>query len=353
MKKSLQMAFLAVLTLAYTSALADSGYRLLKKVPIPGDGSWDYISVDSVNRHVFVSHGSQIDVLDADSGNIVGKIVAPEPDPSVKTTTVTGVHGAAIAPELGRGFTSNGRASSVTIFDLKTLKPLGETKVGDGPDGYVYDSASRRAFTFSGRINGATAVDGADGKVAGSVDLGGKPEAASADGKGHVFVNIEDKDVVAEIDSRKLTVLEKWPVAPCHEPASMAIDPAHQRLFIGCRNKMMAVMNTENGKIVTTLPIGAQTDAAVFDPKLHLAFSSNGDGTVTVVHQDSADKYLVIDNVKTEPGARTMGLDLKTHRLFLSLADRPAPTPSAPAQPGAPRGTIVPGTFRVLIVGKQ
>ena len=350
MKKISSVALLALLSVASTVMFSDSGYHLIKKIPIPGDGQWDYISVDDVNRRVYVSHGTEIEVLDADSGAVVGKIPAPTVDPSNKSTSM-GTHGAAIATKLGRGFTSNGQAGSMTIFDLKTLKILGEAKVGDGADGYLYDPATQRAFTFSNHTKDGTAVEGATGKVAGSVDVGGKPEAATADGKGHIFVNIEDKDMVLKIDSKKLTVMERWPTDPCKEPASMAIDPAAGRIFIGCHNKMLAVMDTENGHVVTTLPIGGGTDAAAFDPGTHFVFTSNGDGNITVIKEEGPDKYSVIDTVPTEPGARTMGLDLKTHKLFLSLSDR---TPAPPAAPGErARGSLVPGTFRVLIVGRE
>ena len=347
----LLVAIIGIAALAFSA----SGYRLVQKVPIPGNGAWDYMGVDSANRHIFVSHGPQLEVLSADTGAIVGKIVAPGVDFSnPETLTGQGVRGATAAPELGRGFMPNARDGSVSIFDLKTLKVLNVVKVGENPDGYLYDPGSRRGFTFSNRTKGAAAVDIADARLAGTVDLGGKPEAAAADGKGHVFVNIQDKDVVKKIDSRKLVVEETWPTAPCHEPTSMAMDPKTQRVFVGCRGKdpLLIVMNSENGKVITTLPIGTGTDAAAFDPELRMVFTSNGEGTITVVHEESADKYQVIDTVKTEPGARTMALDLKTHKIFLCLADR-APTPPAAAGQPAPRADLVPGTFRVLVVAKQ
>ena len=346
-------SFLALLSLLATVAYSAGGYRLLKRIPISGDGTWDYIGADSVNRRIYVSHGSQLEVLDADSGAIVGKILAPGVNPADPSTLQgQGVRGAAIAPELGRGFTSNGRDSSMTIFDLKTLKVLGVVKVGENPDGYLYDPASRRAFTFSNRTKAATAVDGAAGTVAGNIDLGGKPEAAATDGKGLVYVNIQDKNLVTKFDSRKLTVMASWPTAPCEEPTSMAIDAKNHRLFVGCRNKLLAVMNTENGKIITTLPIGGNTDAAAFDPALRLVFTSNGEGTVTVIQEESPDKYSVLDNVKTEPGARTMALDLKRHKLFLCLANR-TPPPAPVAGQTAPPAQIIHDSFRVLVVGRE
>ena len=354
MKRLSQISFIAALAVLAAAVHAATGYRLLKTIPIPGAGtSWDYLGADSVNRHIFVSHGPQLEVLDADSYAVVGKIVAPGVDFSnPETLTGQGVRGAAAAPDLGLGFTSNGRDGSMSIFDLKTLKVLAVVKVGENPDGYLYDPASHRGFTFSNRTKGGTAVDLKEAKVAGNVALGGKPEAAAADGKGHVFVNVQDKDIVTKFDSRKLAVEESWPTAPCHEPTSMAIDAKNRRLFVGCRGQapLLLVMDTENGKIITTLPIGNGTDAAGFDPGTRMVFTSNGEGTITVVQQESADKYTVADTVKTEPGARTMALDLKTHKLFLITADRK----TLPASPGqAARTEVVPGSFRVLVVGRQ
>lgn len=351
MKKIFLISLWAAVTMVPVLAFAKSGYHLLKKIPIPGNGSWDYVSVDAVNRRVYVSHGNQIEVLDADSDALVGRIPAPRTEPSNKSRS-QGIHGAALAPQLGRGFTSNGRAGSMTIFDLKTLKILGETKVGAGPDGILYDPFTRRAFTFSHHTKAATAVDGLTGKVVGSIALGGEPEAAKSDGRGHAFVNIEDKNQVLKLDVRNLKVLARWKTDPCHEPASMAIDPSTDRIFVGCRNKLLAVFNTGNGHILTTLPIGAGTDSAAYDPETHLIFTSNGEGTITVIQQHSANNYSVLDTVKTEPGARTMGLDSKTHRLFLSLADR-AKQPQAKRGERRRRPPILPGTFRVLIVGRK
>lgn len=353
MKKFLPALLLAALAVFPPLGLAQSGYRLIKKIPIPGDAQWDYVSVDDVNRRVYVSHGTEVVVLDADSGEIMGKIPAPTPAPS-NTSTSQPVHGAAIAPDLGRGFTSNGRTNNSTIFDLKTLKPLGEVPAGDSPDGFMYDPGTHRVFIFNGHSKDVTVIDGAQGKVAGTISMGGKPEAATADGKGHAFVNIEDRDLILKLDTKKLLVEDRWKTDPCHEPASMAIDPARQRLFVGCRNKLLTVLSTEDGHIITTLPIGAGTDSAAYDPERRLVFSSNGDGTLTIIQQESPDNYSVVEDVKTEPGARTMALDLKTHKLFLSLADRVTPPPAAPGQPASRRGAgIVPGSFRVLVVARE
>jgi len=317
--------FVAILTVAFTSAGVSAapvaGFGITKKIAIPGQGSWDYLSVDEAARRLYVSHGTQVEVIDVDSGSIVGSI-----------SKTPGVHGIAIAPELGRGFVSNGQSATVTIFDLKTLKAIGEVPTGQKPDAIIYDPASSRVFAFNGGSNSATAIDAATGKVAGTVDLGGGPEFAAADGNGFVYDNLEDESLVLKIDSRKLTVEKRWPTAPCASPSSMAMDRANRRLFLGCRSKVMAVMNADTGQVITTLPIGDHVDATAFDTETKLIFNSNGEGTVTVIRQDSPDKYSVVETVKTLPKAKTMALDPKTHQLFLSTAES--------------------GQFEVLVVGK-
>jgi YVTN family beta-propeller protein len=318
-----QYSILAMLTacLVFPAVAADGGYSVIKKIPIPGQGSWDYLSVDVAARRLYVSHGTQVEVLDLDSGAIVGSI-----------PKTPGVHGVAIAPELGRGFVSNGQASTVTIFDLKTLKPIADVPTGKKPDAIIYDPATSRVFAFNGASNSATAIDAATGKVAGTVDLGGGPEFATADGRGFVFDNLEDEGLVVKINSRDLKVEQRWPTAPCKAPASMAIDRTNRRLFLGCRSKVMAVVNADTGQVITTVPIGDHVDATAFDEETKLIFNSNGEGTITVIHQDSPDKYSVVDTVKTLPKAKTMALDPKTHQLFLSTAES--------------------GQFEVLVVGK-
>jgi DNA-binding beta-propeller fold protein YncE len=301
--------FVLSLVLAATSALAADGYNITKKIPLPGQGSWDYLTVDESGRRLYVSHATQVQVLDVDSGEILGSI------PTI------GVHGIAIAPELGRGFISDGKAAKVLVFDLKTMKILQEVAVGKNPDAIIYDPASSRVFAFNGGSNSATAINAADGKVAGTIDLGGGPEFAAADGEGFVFNNLEDESLVLKIDSRKLEVIQRWPTAPCASPSSMAMDRPHRRLFIGCRSKVMAVMNADTGQVITTLPIGDHVDATKFDPETGMIFNSNGEGTITVIHQDSPDKYSLVETVKTLPRAKTMALDPKTHGLFLSTAE--------------------------------
>ena len=314
-------AFALALNLLAAPVASASGYSVLKKIPIPGQGSWDYLTVDEAARRLYISHGTQVEVLDVDSGAIVGKI-----------ENTQGVHGIAIAPESGRGFVSDGQASTVTIFDLKTLKTIAEVPTGKKPDAIIYDSATSRVFAFNGGSNSATVIEAADGKVAGTVDLGGGPEFAAADGAGNVFDNLEDESLVLKINSRTLKVEQRWPTAPCQSPSSMAMDHPNHRLFLGCRSHVMAVMDSDSGKVITTLPIGDHVDATAFDSETRLIFNSNGEGTVTVIRQDGPDQYSVVETVKTLPRAKTMALDPKTHQLFLSTAES--------------------GQFEVLVVGK-
>jgi len=292
------------------AAVAEGGYSVTKKIPIPGQGSFDYLTVDEGARRLYVSHGTQVEVLDIDSLAVVGNI-----------PKTPGVHGVAIAPESGRGFVSNGQASTVTIFDLKTLKPIAEVPTGQKPDAIIYDPATARVFVFNGGGNSVSAIEAASGKVAGTIDLGGGPEFAAADGTGYVFDNLEDQSQVVKINSRDLKIEQRWSTAPCASPSSMAMDRANRRLFLGCRSKVMAVMNADTGQVITTLPIGEHVDATAFDPATKLIFNSNGEGTITVIHQDNPDQYSLVETVKTAPRAKTMALDPKTHRLFLSTAE--------------------------------
>jgi YVTN family beta-propeller protein len=307
---SLLLLAASVCIMVGRASASDSSYTVIKKFPIPGQGSWDYLTVDESARRLYVSHGTQVEVLDVDSGAIVGKI-----------ENTLGVHGIAIAADLGRGFVSDGQSSTVTIFDLKTLKTIAEVPTGKKPDAIIYDPATSRVFAFNGGSNSATVIEAKDGKVAGTIDLGGGPEFAAADGAGYVYNNLEDENLVLKINSRTLKVEQRWPTAPCASPSSMAIDRANRRLFLGCRSKVMAVMNADTGRIVTTLPIGDHVDATSFDVDTRLIFNSNGEGTVTVIHQESPDKYSIVETVKTLPRAKTSALDPKTHQLFLSTAE--------------------------------
>lgn len=334
------MRFSLVTFLFVSAAMAADSYHRVQKITIGGEGGWDYLIADGSSGRVYVSHGTEVDVVDTKSGQVVGKI-----------TDLKGVHGIALAPEFGRGFISNGQAGTVTIFDLKTLSKIGaDVPAGKNPDAIIYDPGSKRVFAFNGRSSDATAIDAEKGTVAGTVTLEGKPEFAAADGAGHVYVNIEDASKVFDIDSRKLTVEHRWPLAPCDSPSGMSIDAAHRRIFSGCHNKMMAVMDADTGKVVATPPIGNGIDATAFDPGAGLVFNSCGDGTLSVIHEDSPDKYTVVENASTQTGARTMALDTETHHVYLSIAEfEPAPEP-APGE--RPRRKMIAGTFGLLEFAK-
>jgi DNA-binding beta-propeller fold protein YncE len=324
---------------AAQGAGAAAGYHVANTFKIGGEGGWDYLTVDSEAGRVYISRGTHVMVMDAGTGKVEGDI--PNTD---------GVHGIALAPELNRGFISDGRSSEVTVFDLQTLKTLDTVKVtGQNPDCIVYDPASKRVFTFDGRSGNSTVINAATGKVLGTIDLGGRPEFAVADGRGHIYNNLEDKSEQVAIDTQTLKVTNRWSLAPCESPSGLAIDREHRRLFAGCDNQKMAITDPDAGKVVTTVPIGEGVDANGFDPGTQLAFSSNGEsGTLTVVHEDSPDKYTVLGNVPTEPGARTMALDAKTHRVFVvTAAFGPRPAEATPQNPRR-RPPMVPDSFRVI-----
>jgi DNA-binding beta-propeller fold protein YncE len=323
---------------AYAIVPGPSGYHLLKTIAIGGDGGWDYCIVDSDARRVYVSHNTLVAVLDADAGAIVGSI----PD-------TQGVHGIALAPDLGKGFTSNGRANTVTAFDLKTLHVISSIDTGgQNPDAIFYDAASKRVFAFNGKSENVTAINAVDGSVVSMFPVGGKPEFAAGAGDGLIFVNIEDKSELLEIDAQKLSVLHRWPLAPCKEPSGLAMDAKHRRLFAVCDNNVMAVVNAKTGKVIAAPKIGDDPDAAGFDPETQLIFSSNGgSGTLTVVHEDSPDKFTVIDNVPTKKYARTMAIDFKTHNIFLPVADFEGTT-----APGERHPPMKPQSFGLLLVSR-
>jgi len=315
-------------------------YKVVKSARVGGEGGWDYLSLDPATHLLFISRATHVIVVDPDSGKVMGDI----PD-------TQGVHGIAFADEFNRGFTSNGRSASVTIFDTKSLKVTGEAKTDEDPDAIIYDPASKRIFTMNGRAGTSTAIDAATGKVAGTVQLGGGPEFAAADGEGHVFANLEDKSALVEIDSRTLKLENTWPLAPCESPSGLAIDAAHKRLVVGCHNKLMAFVDSTNGKVVGTVPIGQGVDANRFDPGTGFAFASCGDGTLAVAHEDSPDKFTPVEQVTTQRGARTMELDLKTHTVYLVTAEfGPAPAPTADNP--RPRPKVLPDTFTLLVFTK-
>jgi len=334
--------FIVVSPLALALAFAQSGYHQIKKIGISGDGFWDYLTTDPATGRIFVSHGTEVDVVDGQKGEVTGAI-----------TGLKLVHGIALAPEFNHGFISDGAANQVVIFDMKTLQKVGEVAAGMNPDGIIYDPATKRVFAFNGRGASATAVDAEKGTLAGTVTLEGKPEFPAPDGKGHVYVNIEDKSEVMDIDAKALTVLHKWPLAPCEGPSGMAMDTKTRRLFSGCDNKMMAVMDADTGKVVATVPIGDGVDATWFDPETKYVLNSCGqDGVLTVIHEDSPDKYSLVENVKTEKSARTMALNPKTHTVYLSVAQVEMLPPAEGDAKGRPRRKVQPGTFGLLEFGR-
>lgn len=308
-------------------------------IALGGEGGWDYLSLDSAARRLYVSRSTRAVVVDVDARKVVGEV------PDTK-----GIHGIALAPRLNRGFTSNGGSSTVTVFSLSKLEKKGEIKTtGENPDAILFDPFTNRVFTFNGRGQNATAIDAKTSAVAGTVPLGGKPEFAASDAAGKIYVNIEDTSTIAVIDAKTLQVTAKWPLAPCEEPSALAFDVAHHRLFAGCHNKLMAVVDARSGKVVTTIPIGEGVDAAAFDPATGMVFASCGDGTLTIAHEESPDKYRVVQNVATKRGARTMAYDSKTRRVYLMSAEygpRPEPTADRPN----PRPPILPGTAALVVV---
>lgn len=338
-KLNIFLALTLVLTLTSLSTASDaSKYQVTSRFAVGGEGGWDYLSFDADTARLFISRGSHVMVLDAATGKLLGDI----PD-------TAGVHGVALANDLGLGITSNGRANNVTVFDLKSLKKIGEVKTGTNPDAILYDPASHYVLTFNGRSNDVTVIDPARATVVATIPLGGKPEFAVTDLRGHIFVNIEDKNELTEINIQKKAVMATWPLKGCDSPTGLAIDRKNKRLFSVCANQVMTVLDAASGRLVATVPIGKRPDAVEFDPEARLVFSSNGEGTLTVVHQDSADKYSVVQTVPTAAGARTMALDPKSHKIFLVTAKfgaAPAPTAEQPH----PRPAMIPGTFEVLVV---
>jgi YVTN family beta-propeller protein len=287
----------------------------LREIPVGGASSWDYASVDPEGRRLYVSHGTEVAVIDLDKDTVAGVI-----------SNTPGVHGIAIAADLGRGVTSNGRENKAGIFDLKTLAPITKVDTGANPDGLVYEPGQHEVYLFNGRDNSATVIDVKNAKVVATVALGGKPEFPTADAQaGRVYDNLEDKSAVAVIDAKTHTLVGTWPAAPGEEPSGMAIDTVHHRLFLGCGNNLMVMMDSTSGKVVATVPIGPRVDANGFDPGTQLAFASCGDGTTTIAHEDSPDKLTVVQTLKTESGARTMTLDPTTHKLYLAVGQRNGP----------------------------
>jgi YVTN family beta-propeller protein len=325
---------LAAAIFAAVPAFAQREFDVASRVKLGGEGGWDYLTYDNEGHRLFITRGSHVMVVDTDTLKMTGDI----PD-------LAAIHGVALAPEFGRGFISNGGDNTVTIFDLTTLKKLDSVKVGERPDAILYDPFSKRVFTFNARGKDSTVVDLVSNKVVGTIALGGKPEFPASDGKGKLYVNIEDKSQIAQVDVTKQAVLNTWAIAPCQEPSALAFDVEHHRLFAGCGNKMMAVVDSDSGKVVTTVPIGEGVDAGGFNPKTQEIFMSCGEGVLTVIHEDSPNKYTVRQNLGTVKGARTMALDKENDVVYLVTAQREA-TPPVPGQ----RPAMVPGSFELIVV---
>lgn len=343
MKKCLLVLCLISCFLTVAQA-AGPGFHVIKKLQLGGDGGWDYLTVDDAAHRLYVSRSSHVIVVDLETGKQVGDIPNTE-----------GVHGIAIAPEFGRGFTSNGRTNNITIFDLKTLKVLGTVPTGLNPDSIRYDSASKRVFALNAKGKSATVVDVASGKVVSTIDLGGAPEFTAVDGKGKLYANIADTNEVVEIDTPKMAVTRRFSIKPGIEPSGMAFDATRRLIFSGCDNEMMTVLDLNTGKIISTVPIGAGVDGNGFDPSTGFAFSANGeDGTLTVAKELSPGKWGVAETVATQKGARTMTIDPKTHYIYLPTAEYGPPIPPPAGAPSGtrPRPSIIKDSFVILVVGK-
>ena len=334
------LGFFMLLVVSGMCMAADApGFKVTKRYPVPGDGGFDYIFFDSSSGRLYVSHGTEVNVLDANSGKLLGKI-----------ENTLGVHGIAIVPDLHRGFITDGRNASITVFDTKTLETRKTIAVDEDPDFIFYDPQTNRVLVCHGDAGEISAIDPDKQQVVGKLPLGTGAEAAVLDGQGNGFVNLEETAEVVNFDPKALTVKQKWPITGCKTPTGLAMDRANNRLFIGCRSRVLAVMDANNGKVLATLPIGERVDAVAYDPDNKMIFASNWDGTVSVIHQKSADEYESVGDIQTQKSAKTMTIDPKTKRLFLSAAEME----SAPATNGEhARMRPKPGTFNVLVVERQ
>ena len=336
------MRALLLILIAAISYAAEPGYKVVDKIKIGGTGTfWDYVYIDSSAARLYVSHSNQTEVVDLKTNKVIG---------TVKETQR--IHGIAVAPDLNRGFTSNGATNNVTVFDLKTLATVGTVATGTNPDAILYEPSTHKVFAFNGNTKDATVIDAKTSMVLATVPVGGKPEFAQTDGKGKVFFNVEDTAEIVEMDAAKATITKRIKLAPCEDPTGLAIDRGKSRLFAACGNKLMAIVDFKAWKLIATVPIGAGADGAAFDDGL--AFSSNGsDGTMTVIGEEGG-KWVVKETVPTQRTARTMGVDTKTHRLYLPAAENgPAPAPKDGKAPkGGGRGPLLPDSFTVLVVGR-
>jgi len=342
MKNTLLKVFclFCAVVVSSTAYAAAPGYHIIKKIQIGGEGGWDYLSIDSEARRLYVSRSTHVIVIDIDADKIVGDI----PD-------MPGVHGIVIASELGRGFISCGKSNTAVTFDLKTLKIIGQVKTGTNPDAILYEPTYKKVYTFNGKSNDATVFDAVSGEINATIALGGKPEFAAADEKGKVYVNIEDTAEVAEIDGKSLSVSRRFSLKPGEEPTGLGLDIENHRVFSGCHNKVMTVLDLNEGKVIATVPIGSGVDGNGFDQKTGLAFSANGEGTLTVVKESTPGKYEVVETVPTQRGARTMTIDAKTHNIYLPAAEF-APAPEPTVENPKPRPIQIKDTFVVLVIGK-
>lgn len=317
-------------------------YTVLNKFALGGEGGWDYLSYDSGANRLFISRGNRVQVVDAERGVVTGEI-----------NDTQGVHGVALAPDLGKGYSSNGRDNSVTVFDLTTLKTLRKisTTGGENPDFIAYDPASKQVLAFNGRSHNASVIDASRDRLVATIALAGKPEAAVADGRGLMFVDIEDKNEITVLDTRKNTVLHHWPLPGCDEPAGLALNAQTRRLFVGCHNKTLLVVNADTGQTVASLPIGAGVDANAFDPQTGLVFSSQGDGTLSIIKETMADRFVVQQTAATQRGARTLALNPDNHHVYLVSAE--FDDVAATAAESRPRRVMRPGSFVLLVMGEK
>jgi DNA-binding beta-propeller fold protein YncE len=331
------LAFVAALATVTVFAQSSSSYRITHTYTLGGDGGWDYIVPDPPNHRLFIGRQNRVMVVDENTGALLGEV-----------TGIQGAHGTAVAASTGHGFATSGNDQSVVMFDLKTFKTLGRIPAAEDADAIIFDSASNRVFTFNGDAHSSTVIDPRAGTLITNVPLGGKPEYGASAGDGKVYANLTDTSEVVEIEARSAAVVRRWPTAPCKQPVAMAIDTGHRRLFSGCRSGVMAISDYQAGKVVATAPIGAGVDGVGFDAASGDAFAANADGTLTVIHQDAPDQYRVVQTLQTAPGARNMGLDPTSHRVFLVSA-KFGPAPAN----GRGRGPVLPGTFALMVVERD
>ena len=316
----------------YTGS-AQSSFKVVNTFHIKSGGGWDYIVADPLSNHLYVSHGTQVNVLDKNTGDSIGII-----------PNTIGVHGIALVHTLNKGFTSNGRLNNVFVFDLNTLQVTDSIKTGENPDAIFYDDYSKKIITCNGRSKNISVIDPSTNKVVATIDVKGKPETAASDGEGEIFINNEDESEIEVVDINSMKLINSWPIAPGESPSGLSIDRKNKLLFSGCDNKLLMVIDATNGKVVAQLPIGDGCDGTAFDPSINTIYSSNGEGTLTIIKEESKSKFAVIKNLPTKRGARTLSVDLKSHIIYLPTAD--FGTPSA----GENRPPMIPGTFQVLVV---